>query len=96
MMTEEQLKTQIMARAIVWADALDNTYASHVAGQIRGLISALTGKAPPQIMGLGDVFTAAGIPFTKRGTKYDLDDAWLISHGFKIGDTIYHPDLERW
>lgn len=95
-MSDEDIRALIVAR--LQNNRCNDYYINHLMGQLRGLVAALTGEAPPSTHN-GDVrplLKMAGIPYNDHGDgEIDFPEDWCRAHGFEIAPEgwIRHP---RW
>lgn len=83
MLSKEKLRKLIYQRIKVCVESCNSYHQNHVQGQIRGMIAVLNdGKLPPVTEKTGDLYTAAGIPWTQiDNDTVCVPESWLEKHG---------------
>ncbi len=95
MMTDEEVRALIVCRLAPEGGAY---FENHRDGQLRALLSVLTGEPPPKIEsidGVPKVLDVAGVPYIRDGDRVRFHPQWLKAHGFDVDgpDPLHHP---RW
>ena len=80
-MDPEEIRAHIVERLNVMSESCNSHHCGHVAGVVRGLALALTGKdiGPPERV--ERVLEPCGIPFVRNGDGVDIPSEWLLAHG---------------
>jgi hypothetical protein len=89
-LSDDDLRILIFLRSEAASESCNSYHINRVEGQIQGLLAALIGKYPGVLSTVDDVFTAAGIPFSKDGNFITYDDEWLTKMGFEFDDEDVH------
>ena len=98
-LSDEDLRTLIVLRLEAAEHSCNGTHLTCVAGQLRGLLAALTGETPIRSDDACAILAAAAIPFTRDGAEYEYDETWLAAHGLKTvegSDRLCHDRFGSW
>lgn len=94
MLNEKEIKALLLCRIEAVSDSCNSYHINHVSGQIRALISVITGEIPPITEDTADIFDILKIPYeTGDDGRLEVPDSWLLDHGFDApkDKKIHHP-----